>query len=169
MTIFRTAPRVIALLVLTAPALAAQSVALSVERAGRPASRFTVDALRLLPNDTISSSSHGAPPVRYRAVRLSDLLAAAGQPLDSLRIGRAAWVVAAIARDGYNVVFSAAELDPTLGPTRAWLAFERDAGPLAAEEGPYRLVVRTDVKASRSARQVTTRRVVDALPSPGKN
>jgi hypothetical protein len=169
MTMLRTARFILTLVLLAAPALAAQSSALRVERAGRDAALFTVDALRHLPNDTVSFSSHGAPPVRYRAVRLSDLLAAAGAPLDSLKVGRAAWVVAAIARDGYSVVFSAAELDSTLGPTRAWLAFERDAGPLVVDDGPFRLVVPTDAKASRSSRQVTTLRVVDVLPSPGRN
>ncbi|HEY5492550.1 MAG TPA: hypothetical protein VIK25_15265 [Gemmatimonadaceae bacterium] len=169
MRLSRTAFQIISLAGLAAPAVDAQSTALRVERPGRDASLFTIEALRRLPNDTISFSAHGAPPVHYRAVRVSDVLAAAGTPLDSLRIGRIAWVVAAIAHDGYTVVFSAAELDPTIGPTRAWLAFERNTGPLAADEGPFRLVVPADAKASRSARQVTTLRVVDAMPSPGRN
>jgi hypothetical protein len=169
MRLSRKALQIVSLLTFAAPAAAAQSTALRVERAGRDASLLTVEALRRLPNDTISFSAHGTPPVHYRAVRVSDVLAAAGTPLDSLRIGRIAWVVAAIAHDGYTVVFSAAELDPTIGPTRAWLAFERATGPLAADEGPFRLVVPVDAKASRSARQVTTLRIVDALPSPGKD
>lgn len=168
MTALLGARRVYALLAFVAPVLAAQGPSLRIERAGRDASVFTVDALRRLSADTISLSAHDAPAVRYRAVRVSALLAAAGQPLDSLRIGHGGWVVAAIARDGYRVVFSAAELDPTIGPTRAWLAFERDTGPLGADEGPFRLIVPTDIKASRSARQVTTIRVLDALP-PGDN
>lgn len=169
MTALLIARRVLAPLAFVAPALAAQDPALRIERAGRDASVFTVDALRRHSPDTVSFSAHDAPAVRYRAVRVSALLAAAGAPLDSLRIGRAGWVVAAIARDGYRVVFSGAELDPTIGPTRAWLAFERDTGPLAADEGPFRLIVPTDAKASRSARQVTTLRVLDALPQGDKH
>lgn len=159
--------RTIALaLCLGAPLLVAQSPALRIEGAGQPATSLTLDALRRLPTDTVSFSAHGAPAVRYRAVRLSDVLAAAGQSLDSMHIGHEAQVVIVVARDAYLAVFSASELDPKLGPTRAWLAFEREAGPLTAEEGPFRLVVPTDAKASRSAHQATTIRVIDAQP-PG--
>jgi len=38
---------------------------------------------------------------------------------------------------------------------------------LTEAEGPYRLIVPTDKKASRAAHQVVTLRVLDALPSPG--
>lgn len=147
--------------------LAAQSPPLRVELPGRPPVELPLESLRRLRGDTISFAAHGAPAVRYRAVRIADVLAAAGRPLDSLRTGHAGWIVAALARDGYSAVFTAAELDSTLGPSRAWLAFERDTGPLMAEEGPYRLIVPTDKKASRAAHQVVTLRVLDALPSSG--
>ncbi len=155
-------------LCLGAPALFAQSPTLHIESAGRPVAPLTIDALRRLPNDTVSFSAHGAPAVRYHAVRLSDVLAASGQSLDSMHIGHEAQVVIVVARDAYLAVFSASELDPKLGPTRAWLAFEREAGPLTADEGPFRLVVPTDAKASRSAHQVTTIRVIDAQPPAAK-
>lgn len=157
----------LAALICPLPSLAAQATPLRIELPGRSVVEFSVESLRRLRGDTISFAAHGAPAVRYRAVRIADVLAAAGRPLDSLRTGHAGWIVAALARDGYSAIFTAAELDSTLGPSRAWLAFARDDGPLLAEEGPYRLIVPTDRKASRAAHQVVTLRVLDALPSPG--
>lgn len=138
---------------------------LQVERVGRPTRALSITSLRALPNDTVSISSHGAPAIRFRAARLIDVMAAAGTPIDSLRLGHAGWIVAALASDGYVAVFSAGELDPKLGPTHAWVAYERDGGaPLAADEAPFRLIVPTDLHGSRGARQVTTLRILDALP-----
>ncbi|MHB1095155.1 MAG: hypothetical protein ACYC3F_03205 [Gemmatimonadaceae bacterium] len=148
----------------TAPALA-QDSSLRVEREGRAPVTLAADAIRRLPSDTVSLASHGATPVRYRAVRLTDLMAAAGSPVDSLRIGRRGWIVAAIARDGYVAVFSAGEIEPTVGPTRAWVAFERDGAALTAEEAPFHVIVPTDARGTRSARQVVTLRILDALPA----
>lgn len=149
----------------TAPALAQES-SLRVERDGRAPVMLSADAIRLLPNDTVSLASHGAPPVRYRAVRLTDVMALAGSPPDSLRLGRRGWIVAALARDGYVAVFSAGEIEPTVGPTRAWIAFARDGAALTADEAPFHVIVPTDARATRSARQVSLLRILDALPVP---
>jgi hypothetical protein len=146
--------------------LLAQNPSLRVERDGRPPVTLSVDAIRRLPNDTISLASHGAPPVRYRAVRLTDVMAAAATPVDSLRLGRRGWIVAALARDGYVAVFSAGEIEPTVGPTRVWIAFARDGTALTADEAPFHVIVPSDARATRSARQVSTLRILDALPAP---
>lgn len=141
----------------------AQPAPLRVEREGRAVVTLTGEALRRLPTDTVSLASHGGAPVRFRAVRLLDVMAAAGTPIDSLRLGRAGWIVVALATDGYSAVFSAAEIEPTLGPTRVWIAFERDGAPLTEKEAPYHVIVPTDARGTRSARMVTTIRIVDAL------
>ncbi|MBL8983450.1 MAG: hypothetical protein JNL26_14760 [Gemmatimonadetes bacterium] len=120
-------------------------------------SRGVIAALR---GDTVRARPHRGPEVVYRAVPVSAVLAQAGSPLDSLRIGRTAWVVVAEAADDYRVVFSAAELEPGLGPTRAWLAYARADGPLSAEEGPYRLLVPTDTRPPRAAHRIVRLRVV---------
>ncbi len=148
----------------TTPALA-QDSSLRVDREGRAPVTLSADAIRRLPSDTVSLASHGAPPVRYRAVRLTDIMAAAGSPVDSLRLGRRGWIVTAVARDGYVAVFSAGEIEPTVGPTRAWIAFERDGAALTADEAPFHVIVPTDARASRSARQVAALRILDALPA----
>jgi hypothetical protein len=156
---------VVAFITAGVPVLA-QDASLRVERDGRPPVTLSADAIRRLPNDTVSLASHGAPPVRYRAVRLTDVMTLAGSPPDSLRLGRRAWIVAALARDGYVAVFSAGEIDPTVGPTRAWVAYARDGAALTADEAPFHLIVLTDARATRSARQVSRLRILDALPAP---
>ncbi len=141
----------------------AQATVLRIDTGrGRPVELADRD-LRALVQDTVSMAHAGKPPVRYRAVLLTDVLARAGRPVDSLRAGKIGWGVLATARDGYVAFFSAAELDPKLGPTRVWLAFEADGKALPADDGPWRLVVPTDQKMARSARQVVSIRVV-AIP-----
>ncbi|MGQ0765526.1 MAG: hypothetical protein ACT4OZ_07665 [Gemmatimonadota bacterium] len=119
-----------------------------------------------MPSDTVRMSLHNAPPVLLRGVRLTDVMRSAGAPVDSLRVGRQAWIVVAQARDGYIVTFSAAELDPQLGPTRAWLVWEADGKPLRENEGPLRIAVPSDSKPPRSARQVETIRILAADLTP---
>ena len=142
----------------------AQAPELRIDRDGRPSVTLTRDAITKLPVDTVTGhASHGAPPVRYRAVKLVDILAAAGSPVDSLRLGHAAWLVVAHSKDGYIAAFTSAEIDPTLGPSRAYLAFARDGAPLDSSESPFHLVVPTDSHATRSARMVISLRIFDPL------
>jgi hypothetical protein len=144
---------------------AAQGDTLTVVRVA-PASAvpLTRAALAQLPGDTVRWAPHGRPARTYRAVTVAAVLRAAGAPLDSMRIGRRGWVILAEARDGYVVAFSAAELEPGLGSTRAWLAFERVDGPLDASEGPFKLLVPSDGRPPRSAQQIVRLRVVSLAP-----
>ena len=148
---------------LAAAPLAAQSASLKIDRDGRPSVSLDAAALRELPVDTVSMSSHGAPPVRYRAVKLLDVMAAAGSPIDSLRLGHAGWIVVAFSKDDYITVFSAAEIEPKLGPTKVFVALERADGPLDDKSGPFQLIVPTDQHGTRSARMVTSLRIFDPL------
>ena len=94
-------------------------------------------------------------------VRINDLLARAGVPAgEALRGPALATVVIATGKDGYRVVFSLAELDAKLGNHGVYVV-DRCAGqPLAADEGPLRLVVPGEARAARSVRQLTGLRVV---------
>ena len=149
----------------TAGVAGAQGDTLTVARAA-PASAvaFTRADLKRLSADTVRWEPHGRPARVYRAVTLAEILRSAGAPLDSMRIGRRGWVILAEARDGYVVAFSAAELEPGLGPTRAWLAYERVDGPLDAGEGPFKLLVPSDGRPPRSAQQIVRLRVVALAP-----
>jgi hypothetical protein len=76
---------------------------------------------------------------------------------------RSGWkkAVVATAADGFQAVFSCAELFPEMGPTRALVAWEIDGKPLPAEEAPFRLVVTTDKEPSRSLYKLVKIEVVD--------
>ena len=76
---------------------------------------------------------------------------------------RRGWKLAVVATapDGFQAVFSCAELAEGMGPTRALLVWSVDGKPLAPEMGPFRLVVLTDQEPSRSVHQVSQLEVVD--------
>jgi len=70
-------------------------------------------------------------------------------------------VVVASAPDGFQAVFTVAELTPHLGPTRALVAWKIDDKALPPDRGPLRLVVLTDKVASRSVHAVNRLEVVE--------
>ncbi|MGO9828933.1 MAG: molybdopterin-dependent oxidoreductase [Myxococcaceae bacterium] len=71
-------------------------------------------------------------------------------------------VLVATARDGFQAVFSCAEVTEGMGQTVALIVWEVDGKPLAADVGPLRLVVVTDGMPSRSIRQLERLHVGDA-------
>lgn len=73
-------------------------------------------------------------------------------------------VVVATAADGFQAVFSCAEVSSALGPTQALVIWELDGQPLSADTGPLRLVVPTDRETSRSLWQLVKLEVVDPAP-----
>ena len=149
---------------ITCSTLAAQEQALRVEYENRAPVMLTAQALRRLPSDPIISlMQKDSTLVRFRAVRLLDVMTAGGAPLDSLRIGRTGWVIALLANDGYVALFSAAELEPKIGLTRAFVAYARDGAALTEREAPFHVIVPTDGHGTRNARMVTTLRIWDAL------
>ena len=76
---------------------------------------------------------------------------------------RSGWkkAVVATASDGFQAVFSCAELFPDMGPTRAFVVWEVEGKPVGPDEGPLRLVVTTDKEPARSVRQLVKLEVVD--------
>ena len=110
----------------------------------------------------------------YRALRADRLLAHLGFDKGpggaTVRPGdrRPGWrnVVVARGADGFFAVFSIAELMPEMGPSRAFVAWQRDGAALPADEGPLRLVVVTDQKGSRSVRQLSELEVLDLRTLP---
>lgn len=109
-----------------------------------------------LPRHDVTIDVHGTP-VRCEGVALVDLLRRAGaMPAEPLRGAHLARRVEAIASDGYRVVFSLGELDPTLGKQAVYVADRCNGKPLDAREGPARLLVPGDSRPARSARQIKT-------------
>lgn len=78
-------------------------------------------------------------------------------------------VVVATAADGFEAVFSCAELMPSMGPTRAFVVWEMDGAPLPADQGPLRLLVTTDKEGSRSPYALRGLEVLDIRHTAGKH
>ena len=68
-------------------------------------------------------------------------------------------VVSAV--DGYRVVFTLAELDPTLGNKRVYLINKENGKPLPDKDGPWRLVIPTDKRPARWIRQISSITISD--------
>lgn len=93
---------------------------------------------------------------RYSGVLLSDVLALVNAPHpDSLRGPALATYVTIEASDGYRVVFSLAELSSEFNEHTVLLADRKDDQPLAASDGPYRIIVAGEKRPARWIRQVT--------------
>ncbi|OYW15540.1 MAG: hypothetical protein B7Y82_11790 [Sphingomonadales bacterium 32-65-25] len=142
----------------------AAALALLAASAALPTS-LPVDAATLarLPVANATLTAHGKSHA-CTGVWLADLAAAAGLPAgEALRGPALTTLIVAEAGDGYRVAFSLAELDPKLGNRAVLVANACDGQPLAAADGPLRLVVPGEVRAARSVRQIKALRVV-ALP-----
>lgn len=70
------------------------------------------------------------------------------------------------ARDGYQTVFSMAELFEAFGGGQVFLVWKKAGQPMDAQEGPFRILATEDKKPSRCVYQVTTFTVVDLASKP---
>jgi DMSO/TMAO reductase YedYZ molybdopterin-dependent catalytic subunit len=133
---------------------------------------LTVADLRRLQPEALTVDGHDGKH-RGQGVRLDKVLAHFGftpGPMGkdvSVRDKRSGWkkAVRATAADGFEAVFSCAELAESMGPTRAYVLYELDGKPLPAEVGPFRIVVPTDKEPSRSLRQLVRLEVLDLRAS----
>jgi DMSO/TMAO reductase YedYZ molybdopterin-dependent catalytic subunit len=127
--------------------------------------------LESLGSTTATWTSHGTTH-RVVGVRLDAVLAHFGFtpgpmgkdiPVADKRRGYRQ-IVVATARDGFQAVFSCAEVTAGMGPTLALIAWEIDGKPVEPEAGPFRLVVTTDGEPSRSIRQLERIQVAEPRP-----
>lgn len=145
--------------------LAAQSPAeLRVTGDGITTLSLSVERLRALPRASIARMERDRE-ARYEGVLLAEVLHLAGVPLET-PMGRGAigTYVVAVAKDGYQVLFSLGEIDPGLGASEILVADTLNGGPLPADDGPLRLVVKPDKGGARSARMLERIHVVKAPP-----
>jgi DMSO/TMAO reductase YedYZ molybdopterin-dependent catalytic subunit len=92
----------------------------------------------------------------YGGVAIQDILGLAGVTTgDQLRGEHLTKYVLAKCADGYQVLFSLAELDSTFTSRIVILADELEGKPLPAGRGPFRLIVPGEKKPARSSFQVT--------------
>src|SRR5262245_9687065 len=93
--------------------------------------------------------------VVYEGVLAGEILKRAGAPLGAdLRGNAVATYVVATASDGYQVVFSLAELDPGFTDNGIIVADTIGGKPLFAYQGPFRIVAPKDSRAARSIRML---------------
>jgi|GEM_PF-395656 len=126
---------------------------------------FSVSEMEPLADDV--EWEHRGDRHRYRGVALDVLLERCGfspGPDSPAADKLSGWrhVVVASADDGYQAVFSCAELFPAVGKTRAYLVWLRDGEALPERSGSFRLVVPSDQPAARSIYHLVRLTVVDA-------
>ena len=129
---------------------------------GKPSDLLDRTALAALPRATVNAAAEGEPRSTWQGVALEDIVrrvcVASGDSLTGRALARLVRVTAA---DGYQVIFSAAELAPDFGDTEVILADAKDGKPLA-QDGPFRLIVPKDKRTDRWVSHVTMIEVVDA-------
>ena len=142
--------------------LAAQAASVTITGDVPNSITLTDSALQSLPRQHIQQSEHGKPPAGYDAILLRDLLSRAGVDFSApLRGAALARAVVVEASDGYRVVFAIGELDPGTVNQPILLAVRKEGQPLDAHEGPFRILAPGDTRPARSARMVTTIRLID--------
>lgn len=139
----------------------AQEAPATIQIAGDVKTPMTVTAedLSRLPRATVKTKNDGVEVV-YEGVWLWEVLKHAGAPMGSDLRGKAlASYLLAEAKDGYQVVYSLAELDPAFSEGEVLLADKANGKPLFGEMGTFRLVSK-DKRGARSVRMLTKLEVV---------
>jgi hypothetical protein len=147
---------------LAAAFLAAQEPQPSIQVTGavKQPLALTSDDLAKMPRASVHTKSNGMETA-YEGVWLCEVLKKAGVPLGSELRGKAlASYVLAEAQDGYQVVFSLAELDPSFIDNQILLADTADGKPLFGAQGRFRLIASKDKPGARSVRMLTRLEVV---------
>jgi DMSO/TMAO reductase YedYZ molybdopterin-dependent catalytic subunit len=154
--------RHLALLILFIGALCAQNQTATVQVGGavkQPLS-LTSDDLQKMPRASVKTTSNGMETT-YEGVWLHEILHRAGVPRGAELRGKAlATYVLASAEDGYEVVFSLGELDPSFIDNEILLADTANGKPLFGAQGRFRLVVPHDKPGARSVRLLSKIEVV---------
>lgn len=150
--------------ILATPVIAAgqQTGATSIEVTGDVTTPFTLsaEAMKAMPRAKVESTEDGRTVV-YEGVLVTEILKRAGAPQGAdLRGNALASYVIVSAADGYQVVFSLAELDPDFAGNNVIVADTLDGKPLFAYQGPFRIVSPKDTRAARSVRMLESIRVV---------
>jgi DMSO/TMAO reductase YedYZ molybdopterin-dependent catalytic subunit len=142
--------------------LAAQDAPASIQITGAVKQELTLtaDDLAKMPRASVRTTNNGMETV-YEGVWLHEILKKAGVPQGSELRGKAlAGYVLAQAQDGYQVLFSLAELDPSFIDNEILLADTANGKALFGAQGRFRLVVPKDKPGARSIRMLTKLEVV---------
>ncbi len=168
------ARRFLPLLLLGAVAVWAAGPALVVEgAAGRggvpqPPLVLSMEQLAAMPRASVRVRTHDGAEHTYDGVPLSEILKRAGEPSGEALRGRLlSRYVLVTAHDGYRAVFSLPELDPAFTDARVLVADRVDGKPMAAPEGPLRIIVPPEKRPARWVRMVEKIEILSA-PEPSR-
>ena len=132
---------------------------------GKAWQEFDSSGWEKLPRAEVTAKARDGKDRTYSGVPLADVLKLIGAPAgDTLRgpeLGRFLLVTAA---DGYQVVFSLAELDASFRKQNIILADQVDGQPLSEFEGKRMIVSGDDLRHSRWIRQITGFSLLQAEP-----
>jgi hypothetical protein len=119
---------------------------------------YKVADLESMPRTTITiHNAHTNTDEAYSGVRLAEILGPLGAPLNKDLRGAAFNVcVLATGADGYQAVLTLAEIDRSFHPGEVLIADTLNGQPLAADAGPFRLVVSEDKRPARSVRNLVS-------------
>jgi DMSO/TMAO reductase YedYZ molybdopterin-dependent catalytic subunit len=140
------ARRSLVLGLLAAGLLLAQDPQPTVQVTGavKQAMTLSADDLAKMPRASVRTTSNGMETT-YEGVWLHEVLKRAGVPQCGELRGKAlAGYVLAEAQDGYQVVFSLGELDPSFIDNEILLTDTANGKPLSGAQGRFRLVVPKD-------------------------
>lgn len=113
------------------------------------------DDLAKMQRITVSMKDHDTKVYSYTGVAVRDILELAGVTMGKqLRGKNLTKYLLVKCADGYQVLFSLAELDSSFTDRNIILAFESEGRPLPAAKGPFKLVVPDEKKPARSSLQV---------------
>jgi hypothetical protein len=117
--------------------------------------------LKTMPRTTVTIEEEDGKQTHYEGVLLGELLRRAGAPVgrDLMQNGVASYVKA-IARDGFQAVFSLAELDPSFTSNDIIVADSVEGKPLVDSQGPLRIIAPKDKRGSRRVRMLERVEVV---------
>lgn len=114
-----------------------------------------------MPRTSVTVKGQDGAETTYEGVLLYDILKQAGAPLGKQLMGKAlASYILAEARDGYEVVYTLAEMDPSFTDNKIIVADAVNGKPLFQYQGPFRLVVPNEKKGARSIRMLEKLTVV---------
>ena len=132
-------------------------VVLSVGGEVEHALKLTAADLGKLPRLTVHAKDHNGKETTFEGVELGEVLKLAGVKFgEQLRGKSLALFLVAEAADNYRAVFALPELDHAFTDRVILLADRRDGKPLAAAEGPLRIVVPDEKREARWVRQTTS-------------
>jgi DMSO/TMAO reductase YedYZ molybdopterin-dependent catalytic subunit len=110
--------------------------------------RYSAHQVAYTPRGGMSPASSTEPARQYTGCLLRDILSAAKPTESAPRDLRKSYVLAT-ASDGYEVVFSWAELFVSPTGDSVFIVYERDGAPLADDEGRIALIVTSDLRPAR--------------------